>query len=148
MRLRFLSLLLPGLLLGMPGVTMAEYIPCPLEEIESDVTTAKPPGWWSTPKVGRLQGTDIVQMGDQPVLLCYYGVGSITRDAPPGTECEALERGFRCQAQAMGATVALRARRLKRRAPCLTGLRLMRLQALPGPRLRACPREPVWHRPS
>ncbi len=101
MQSRFLSPMLLGLLLLVPGLTMAEYIPCPLEEIESDVTTAKPPGWWSTPKVGRLQGTDIVQMGDQPVLLCYYGVGSITRDAPPGTECVALERGFRCQARAM-----------------------------------------------
>ena len=101
MRLRLLSLLLPGVLLIVPGMGLAEYIACPLDEIETDVTTRKPSEWWSTPQVGRLQATNIIWMGDRPVLLCNYGVGSVMREAPPDSDCRAVARGFRCEPQSV-----------------------------------------------
>jgi len=101
MKFRASLMVFPFLWAMLPGAVSAEYIACPLNRIVTDVTTPKPAGWWSTPQEGALQGTDILQMGDKPVLLCYYGVGSIMRDAPPGSECRAEARGFRCQGQAM-----------------------------------------------
>ncbi len=111
------SLVLLCLLAGLSTMAMADDIACPLERIVSDVTTRKPAGWWSTPKEGVLQGTDIVHMGDKQVLVCHYGVGSIMRDAPPGAQCRAVETGFHCDNQGMrsyggiNATAVTQARR-------------------------------------
>ncbi len=88
-----------GFAAAIPGAAQAaaEYIPCPLAQVQREITTALPPGWWNTPIISTLTEVQVIPIGGQPALMCIYGAsGSIQRDAPEGATCTADAGGFAC----------------------------------------------------
>lgn len=79
----------------------AQFIPCPVTQIETRVASSLPSDWWDTPQVGKLQGTRVAMVGGAVTLQClYWAYGQeipIMKHVPAGLECEAQDQGFRCQ---------------------------------------------------
>ncbi len=98
---RFVLVSLAGAALtAMAGSATAASINCPVQQVKREVTTQLPGGWWSTPYVSNLTGTEVVQIGGQTALQCKYGPngagGRIQRNAPAGNVCTAVAGGFNC----------------------------------------------------
>lgn len=77
------------------------FVECPVQELDSAVTTSLPKGWWATPQTGELLGTEVSPVAGRPVLVCKYrGFGgsiSVMRNLPGGfASCKATQGGFRC----------------------------------------------------
>jgi hypothetical protein len=73
-------------------------IDCPLGQVRREITTPLPEGWWNTPTVDRLTGTDIQVIGGQRTLVCRYGSsGQIMRLEPRRRICTPTRRGFECR---------------------------------------------------
>ncbi|MBD3679843.1 MAG: hypothetical protein HUJ27_15765 [Rhodobacteraceae bacterium] len=89
-----------ALMLLAPAAS-AETIRCPVSQIQSEVTTNLPNGWWNTPIANSLTDTRIITFsGGRKALQCVYGpAGSIQRYAPEG-DCRAVRGGFECAARA------------------------------------------------
>lgn len=96
----FLFTLTGAALTAMAGQASAASINCPVQQVKREVTTQLPNGWWSTPYVSNLTGTEVVQIGGQTALQCKYGPngagGRIQRNAPAGNVCTAVAGGFNC----------------------------------------------------
>lgn len=79
----------------------ANFIACPLQQIETKVKTALPAGWWDTPQVGKLQNTQIMNIGGKQTLQCFYWAYDksipLMKLAPEGKTCSAVQGGFSCQ---------------------------------------------------
>ncbi len=80
-----------------------EYvINCPLKEAKTEVTTPLPEGWWNTPQVGQLKGTDIQVIAGKRTLMCYYWAYNLPKGVsvmhlePDGATCRASKTGFVC----------------------------------------------------
>jgi hypothetical protein len=77
------------------------FVACPVQRLETEVTTRLPSEWWATPQEGGLLGTEIQDIAGQPALVCRYhghaaGV-SVMRRMPPGyASCAAVTGGFDC----------------------------------------------------
>lgn len=77
------------------------FIPCPLEELRTEVVSELPQGWWQTPQIGRLEGTYVQRIGGKNTLVCAYraygATASVMRLPPEGRPgCQAVENGFYC----------------------------------------------------
>ncbi len=96
----FLITLAGAALTTLAGQASAASINCPVQQVKREVTTHLPNGWWSTPYVSRLTGTEVVQIGGKTALQCKYGPngagGRIQRNAPVGNVCTAVAGGFNC----------------------------------------------------
>ncbi len=83
-----------------PGAA-AQFIPCPVTQIEARVTSSIPSDWWDTPQQGNLQNTRVTDVGGQPTLQClYWAYGTeipLMKRAPAGLRCVAQSNGFRCE---------------------------------------------------
>ncbi len=79
-----------------------QNIPCPVQEIRAEITTALPSPWWNTPQVGGVVNTHVETVGGNRVLMCEYQAYGRTvpvmRQFPPGTtNCTPQGNGFVCQ---------------------------------------------------
>jgi len=73
-------------------------IDCPLTQVRREITTPLPEGWWNTPIVDNLSGTEVQVIGGRRTLVCRYGpAGSIMRLEPRRRDCVATRRGFDCR---------------------------------------------------
>ncbi len=84
---------------GAPAA--AQYIPCPVSEVTTEVTTPLPDSWWQTPQIGQLLETRIGVVGGEATLMCLYraydtSVAVMMR--APSDSCSALGGGFQCSA--------------------------------------------------
>ena len=90
------------LLVSSIAAAQAIFIPCPIKQARTEVVTPLPKGWWQTPQVGNLTGTQIQTIGGQPTLVCkYWAYGtnvSVMLRQPAGTHCTAQPGGFACAA--------------------------------------------------
>jgi hypothetical protein len=78
-------------------------IDCPLSQVRREITTQLPDGWWNTPSVDRLSGTEVQVIGGRRTLACKYGQsGQIMRLEPRGRDCVARRTGFDCQRRRPG----------------------------------------------
>ncbi|MCB1845206.1 MAG: hypothetical protein KDI09_19725, partial [Halioglobus sp.] len=103
-----------GVVLGVALFHCAEadefFIACPVDQLDSEVTTRLPEGWWSTPRKGDLIDTEIAAIGGQKTLVCNYrGVGAsrtpVMREVPAGVAgCTAVAGGFNCSTSEAPAT--------------------------------------------
>jgi hypothetical protein len=79
-----------------------QEISCPAAEVRTDITTAIPKPWWTTPQQGKLQSVAIQAIGGQKTLVCHYWAYgtqvSVMRKFPEGVrECRAQGTHFVCQ---------------------------------------------------
>lgn len=78
-------------------------IDCPLTQVRREITTQLPDGWWNTPSIDRLSGTEVQVIGGRRTLACKYGQsGQIMRLEPRGRDCVARRTGFDCQRRRPG----------------------------------------------
>lgn len=78
-------------------------IDCPLTQVRREITTQLPDGWWNTPSIDRLSGTEIQVIGGRRALVCKYGQsGQIMRLEPRRRDCVARRGGFDCRRQRPG----------------------------------------------
>lgn len=78
-------------------------IDCPLSQVRREITTPLPEGWWNTPSVDYLSGTEVQTIGGRRALVCKYGQsGQIMRLEPRRRDCVPTRRGFNCQRQRPG----------------------------------------------
>jgi hypothetical protein len=90
---------------GLAGIAMttlpaaaATDIQCPASQMRKEIVSPLPSGWWQTPLIANLSGTEVMQIGGEPALVCKYGAaGNVQRKAPVGQVCQARPNGFRCQ---------------------------------------------------
>lgn len=79
----------------------AQFIPCPVTQIEARVTSSIPSDWWDTPQQGNLQNTRVTDVGGSPTLQClYWAYGReipLMKRVPAGLHCTAQSNGFRCE---------------------------------------------------
>jgi len=78
-----------------------QYIPCPCQEVRAEITTPLSEGWWNTPQVGKLNRTQIENIGGSPTLKCgyrtYNTVVYIMHKFPEGiADCKEAKGGFVC----------------------------------------------------
>jgi hypothetical protein len=73
-------------------------IDCPLTQVRREITTQLPEGWWNTPSVDQLSGTEVQTIGGRRTLVCKYGQsGQIMRLEPRRRDCVARRGGFDCR---------------------------------------------------
>lgn len=73
-------------------------IDCPLTQVRREITTPLPDGWWNTPMVNSLTGTEVTVIGGRRTLVCKYGpAGQIMRLEPRRRDCTPTRRGFDCR---------------------------------------------------
>ncbi|MBX7247968.1 MAG: hypothetical protein K1X35_02840 [Caulobacteraceae bacterium] len=78
-------------------------IECPLTQVRREITTPLPEGWWNTPSVDYLTGTEIQTIGGRRTLVCKYGQsGQIMRLEPRRRDCVARRGGFDCRRERPG----------------------------------------------
>lgn len=78
-------------------------IDCPLSQVRREVTTPLPEGWWNTPSVDYLTGTEVQTIGGRRTLVCKYGQsGQIMRLEPRRRDCVPRRGGFDCRRQRPG----------------------------------------------
>lgn len=80
----------------------AGFIACPLDKARTDIVTALPEPWWSTPQIGKLEGTRISAIAGKKTLVCeYWAYGktvSVMRLPPDDKpDCTAKPTGFECR---------------------------------------------------
>ena len=77
-----------------------QFIPCPLDEVQTQMVTALPQPWWITPQIGKLVDTRIDTVGGKRTLICNYWAYArsvpVMREFPAGTNCRAADNGFFC----------------------------------------------------
>jgi hypothetical protein len=86
----------------LSATSYGSFIPCPLIEARTEVTTRLPEPWWNTPQVGKLERVSVQTIGGNRTLVCeYWAYGrtvGIMRVFPEGaTDCSAEGNGFRCR---------------------------------------------------
>ncbi len=77
------------------------HIPCPFDQVRTEVTTRLPDAWWSTPQVGRVVDVRVQAIGGRPTLVCAYqafgAAAAVMRAFPPGAQgCRPQGQGFVC----------------------------------------------------
>ena len=73
-------------------------IECPLTQVRREITNPLPEGWWNTPVVENLSGTEVQTIGGRRTLVCRYGpAGQIMRLEPRRRNCTPTRRGFDCR---------------------------------------------------
>ena len=73
-------------------------IECPLTQVRREITSELPEGWWNTPLVENLSGTEVQTIGGRRTLVCKYGpAGQIMRLEPRRRDCTPTRRGFDCR---------------------------------------------------
>ena len=78
-------------------------IDCPLNQVRREITTPLPEGWWNTPVVDNLSGTEVQTIGGRRTLVCKYGpAGQIMRLEPQRRDCTPTRRGFDCRRERPG----------------------------------------------
>jgi hypothetical protein len=78
-------------------------IDCPLSQVRREVTSQLPEGWWNTPSVDYLSGTEVQTIGGRRTLVCKYGQsGQIMRLEPRRRDCTPRRGGFDCRRQRQG----------------------------------------------
>lgn len=88
---------------GKPSAPLyGAFIPCPLKEARTEVTTPLPEPWWTTPQVGKLEQVSVQTIGGNRTLVCqYWAYGrtvGIMRAFPKGAiDCSTEGNGFRCR---------------------------------------------------
>ncbi|MBF0491988.1 MAG: hypothetical protein HQM15_04330 [Deltaproteobacteria bacterium] len=91
----------PPVYQNTPGSKSAQFIPCPVTQIEAKITSSVPSDWWDTPQVGNLQNTQVTNIGGIPTLQClYWAYGTnipLMKRVPAGLQCSAQSNGFQCQ---------------------------------------------------
>ena len=92
-----------SLLLSIGTVVQAQdvHIPCPLDQVRTEVTTSLPQGWWSSPQVGRVTDVRVQDIGGRPTLVCAYqaygAAAAVMREFPSGAQgCRPQGPGFVC----------------------------------------------------
>jgi len=78
-----------------------QHVMC-LKQIQVDVTSKLPEGFWQTPQVGNLVKKQIGNIGGKQTLMCGYKVYNTTvfimHDVPAGTTgCRPDAHGFVCK---------------------------------------------------
>lgn len=87
----------------------ADDIACPFVVTGLPPPATLPSGWWTTQggtnsfltfaAAAGPSHTDIVEVVGVHVLRCRYGeYGALFRQAPPGSVCDAVDKGFACEA--------------------------------------------------
>lgn len=80
---------------SIPANAATLQVKCPANEIMVDVTSRLTHPWWSTPQGARLSDVDVMNVGGDPTLACFYRTGSgrevgVLRPFPPRyPSCEA-----------------------------------------------------------
>ena len=79
------------------------FVPCPLAQARTEITSSIPSGWWVTPQLGSLQDVRVQTIGGQPTLVCaYWAYGTqaaVMRRFPEGmSSCAPQGAGFLCTA--------------------------------------------------
>jgi hypothetical protein len=78
-------------------------IRCPLGQVQTEITTPLPEGWWNTPQIGNLVRTRVDMIGGELTLMCgyeaYKSVAYIMMRPPAGTTtCKVVGKGsFVCK---------------------------------------------------
>jgi len=78
-------------------------IQCPFEQVQTEITTPLPEGWWNTPQIGNLVRTRVDTIGGDLTLMCGYEaykcVVYIMMKSPAGTTaCKVTGKGkFVCK---------------------------------------------------
>jgi len=73
-------------------------IDCPLTQVRREITNPLPEGWWNTPMINSLTGTEVQVIGGRRTLVCKYGpAGQIMRLEPRRRDCTPTRRGFDCR---------------------------------------------------
>jgi hypothetical protein len=86
----------------LSATSYGSFIPCPVKEARTEVTTPLPEQWWMTPQIGKLERVSVQTIGGNRTLVCeYWAYGrtvGIMRAFPEGaTDCSAEGNGFRCR---------------------------------------------------
>lgn len=78
----------------------AQFIPCPVTQIEARITSSIPSDWWDTPQQGSLRNTRVTHVGGEPTLQCLYWAYDreipLMKRVPAGMHCVAQSNGFSC----------------------------------------------------
>jgi len=78
-------------------------IDCPLTQVRREITSQLPDGWWNTPSIDYLSGTEVQTIGGRRTLVCKYGQsGQIMRLEPRRRDCVPRRGGFDCRRQRPG----------------------------------------------
>ena len=85
----------------LSATSYGSFIPCPVKEARTEMTTRLPAPWWNTPQIGKLERVSVQTIGGNRTLVCeYWAYGrtvGIMRTFPEGaTDCSAAGNGFRC----------------------------------------------------
>jgi hypothetical protein len=79
------------------GEALPTFVGCPIPQAKRTIVNPLPGGWWTTPQVNSLSGTELGVIGGTPVLICKYGAsGQIQRHMPAGHICVPVPGGFAC----------------------------------------------------
>lgn len=89
---------------AIPADAATLQIKCPANEVTVEVTSRLSHPWWSTPAGARLSDVEVINVGGDPALACFYRTGSgrevgVLRPFPPRyPRCEARrsQRDFVC----------------------------------------------------
>mgnify|MGYP003340298176 CR=1 FL=1 len=80
-----------------PASSLPTFVGCPIPQAKRTIVNPLPGGWWTTPIVNSLTGTEVMNIGGTPALVCKYGpAGTIQRNKPAGQNCTPAPAGFNC----------------------------------------------------
>ena len=78
-----------------------QHVMC-LKQVQVDITSKLPDGFWQTPQVGNLVKKQLGNIGGKQTLMCgykvYNSIAFIMHEMPAGTQsCKADVHGFVCK---------------------------------------------------